>query len=185
MDLTKSKFIRTQTSNRKGGEVGLKLLLAEEFQNNPLTIEMIDKNFVSQIAKNIGTPEEVAIKVLNDVLEKDPSDYFSEQYIIYSQGGRDFARDFEITTTKIFQELLGEKNARWTGKEGKSPDVVIDVSALTGIIDCKAESGYSIPNDHINRISEKKAGISLLTKPTFFFILQTVLAKTLSETYAE
>jgi hypothetical protein len=31
MDPTKSKFTHTQTSNRKGGEVGLKLLLAEGF----------------------------------------------------------------------------------------------------------------------------------------------------------
>ena len=177
MDPVKSKFTHTQTSNRKGGEVGLKLLLAEEFQNNPMTIEMIDKNFISQIAKNIGTPEETAIQVLNDVLKKDPSDYFSEQYIMYSKGGRTFARDFEITTTKIFQELLGEKNARWTGKEGKSPDVVIDVSGLTGIIDCKAESGYSIPNDHFNRISVEENGYIPAYKASFFLYITDSFGK--------
>jgi hypothetical protein len=43
-----------------------------------MTLEMIERSSVSRIAKNIGTPEEEAIRVLNDVLKKDPLDCFSE-----------------------------------------------------------------------------------------------------------
>lgn len=177
MDPSKSKFTHSQTSNRKGAEVGLRLLLAEEFQNNPLTIDMIDKNFISRIAKSIGTSEELANQVVNDVLKKDPADYFSEQYLQYSKGGRTFARDFEITTTKIFQELLGEENARWTGKEGKSPDSVINITDKTGIIDSKAESNYSIPNDHFNRISVEDNGYIQAYKAGFFIYVADSFGK--------
>lgn len=177
MDPTKTKFTHSQTSNRNGAEVGLKLLLAEEFQNNPMTIDMIDRNFISRIAKNIGTSEEIAHQVVNDVLKKDPSDYFSEQYLLYSKGGRTFARDFEITTTKIFQELLGEENARWTGKEGKSPDVEINISGTKGIIDSKAESGYSIPNDHFNRMSVEDSGYIPTYNASFFIYVADSFGK--------
>lgn len=177
MDPTKSKFTHSQTSNRKGAEVGLRLLLAEEFQNNPMTIDMIDKNFIYRIAKSIGTSEELANQVVNDVLKKDPSDFFSEQYLLYSKGGRTFARDFEITTTKIFQEILSQENARWTGKEGKSPDIVINIFGMTGIIDSKAESGYSIPNDHFNRISVEDSGYIPTYKADFFIYVADSFGK--------
>ncbi|MFJ7467280.1 restriction endonuclease FokI C-terminal domain-containing protein [Peribacillus frigoritolerans] len=177
MDPSKSKFTHSQSSNRKSGEFALKFKLAEELQNNPMTAEMIDKKFIALLAKSTGTTEETANKVVNEILKKEPSDYFSEQYLIYSKSGRTFARDFEKTTTKIFMELLGQDKARWTGKEGKSPDVVIEILNLNGLIDCKAESRYSIPNDHFNRISVEESGYIPSYKAKFFIYVAESFGK--------
>ncbi|WP_142300990.1 hypothetical protein [Bacillus sp. 7884-1] len=74
--------------------------------------------------------------------------------------------------------MLGEKNARWTGKEGKSLDVVvIDISGLTVIIDCKDESGYSIPNDHFNRISVEGSGYIPAYNANFFLYIADSFSK--------
>lgn len=161
MNPTKSKFTKTQTSNRTGGELAVQHLLTEELRNNPMTKEMITPELIFNLAQRAGTSIDIANKVVDFVLHDDPKDIFSHQYLEYSSSGRAFAREFEITTTKIFQEIF--KNAKWTGKEGKSPDVTFNISPSIGgikktIVDCKAEKKYNISNDHFNRMTVEDTG---------------------------
>lgn len=161
MDPKKTKFTRTQTSNRTGGELAVQHLLTEELRNNPMTKEMITPDLVSNLAQRAGTTVDIANKVVELVLQDDPKDIFSHQYLEYSSSGRAFAREFEISTTKIIQEIFG--NAKWTGKEGKSPDVTFNITpsidiVKKSIIDCKAEKKYNISNDHFNRMTVEDTG---------------------------
>lgn len=162
MDPSKTKFTRTQTSNRRGSELAVHHLLMEELKNNPMTIDMITPSLIANLAQRAGTTEDIANKVIESVLKNDvPEDIFSHQYLEYSSSGRAFAREFEISTTKIFHEILD--NAKWTGKEGKSPDVTFNIISTIdnikkSIVDCKAEKNYNISNDHFNRMTVEDTG---------------------------
>jgi excisionase family DNA binding protein len=163
MDPSKTKFTRSQTSNRTGGELAVQHLLIEELRNNPMTKDMITPALIKDLAQRAGTTEDIANKIVDSTLKEDPRDIFSKQYEEYSSSGRSFAREFELSTTKIISELAG--NANWTGKEGKSPDVTFILTPNENnnsnhncIIDCKAEKKYNISNDHFNRMTVEDTG---------------------------
>lgn len=172
MDPTKAKYSSKITSNRTGGEMAVQHLLLDFLSKNPMTKESINDQLIISLAERAGTTEAIARKVVTTVLREDPKDIFSRQYIAYSTSGRAFARDFEISTAKIFSELTG--NARWVGKEGKSPDVTLSLlptnlsDSLNVIIDCKAEKNYTIPNDHLNRMSVEDTGYIPVYKADVF-----------------
>jgi len=168
MDPSKSKFSGRITTNRKGGEASILSILEEEFKNNPLTESRITNDLLEAVANSTGTDIEEVKRVVKKYVKSDLKDYFAEQYLVYATGGRTYARDFEITTTKIMQELLGKENVRWTGKEGKSPDIVLNIEGKVIIIDCKAESNYSIPNDHFNRMTVEDTGYIPVYQADFF-----------------
>jgi hypothetical protein len=48
---------------------------------------------------------------------------------------------------------------------------------MTGIIDCKAESGYSIPNDHFNRMSVEENGYIPAYNANFFIYVADSFGK--------
>lgn len=179
MNPNKSKFTGPQTSNRHGAELAVHHLLIEELRNNPMTKDMITTDLIKDLASRVGTSEDIVISVINNVLKEDPKDIFSHQYLQYSSSGRSFAREFEITTTKIIDDIVG--NAKWTGKEGKSPDITFNIentgfnidylnsfSTYKGIIDCKAEKKYSISNDHFNRMTVDDSGYIPAYNANFF-----------------
>lgn len=164
MDPNKTKFTRTQTSNRRGGELAVQHLLLEELRHNPMTKEMITPSLIKSLAQRAGTTEDISNNVVNSFLKEDPKTIFSNQYLQYSSSGRSFAREFEISTSKIIKEMIG--NAKWTGKEGKSPDITFTIETFNDdtlikhncIIDCKAEEKYTISNDHFNRMTVEDTG---------------------------
>ncbi|WP_304341022.1 AlwI family type II restriction endonuclease [Metaclostridioides mangenotii] len=179
MDPNKKKFTGPQTANNNGAKMAVKHILVEEFKNNPLTKDIITSTLIENLASRVGTSKDTVINVLNTVLKEDPKDIFSKQYLEYSSSGRSFARDFEITTTKIIQDIVG--NAKWTGKEGKSPDITFQIEntgfsinyleelpTYNGIIDCKAEKKYNISNDHFNRMTVDDSGYIPSYKADFF-----------------
>lgn len=202
MNPTKTKFTHPQVSNRSGSELAVKHLLMEELSNNPMTIDDITPSLIKDIAQRVGTTIETTNKVIAEMLKEDPQDIFSKQYILYASSGRSLAREFEVSTSKIIKEIFG--NSKWTGKEGKSPDVTFNISSdriinihsslnpykdqlvaedkmqyttnddhdqvsslyllnnnkdkFVGIIDCKAETNYTISNDHFNRMTVETDG---------------------------
>ena len=179
MDPSKSKFTGPQTSNRHGAELAVHHLLIEELRNNPMTKEMITSDLINDLSSRVGTSKDIVINVINSVLKEDPKDIFSQQYLQYSSSGRSFAREFEITTTKIIEDIVG--NAKWTGKEGKSPDITFNIEnsgfnidylkplpSYKGIVDCKAEKKYSISNDHFNRMTVEDSGYIPAYNANFF-----------------
>lgn len=169
MDPTKTKFTNALVSNRKGAEQSVKNLIHEEFSNNPVTRKMVTDNLIEKLSRSAGTSDDIVLKVLDEILEKDPMDMFTKQYLTYSTGGRRFAREFEQTTTKIIEQLVG--NAKWTGKEGKSPDITFQLLDKNGIIDCKAESKYNISNDHFNRMTVEDDGYIPAYNADFFLYI--------------
>lgn len=182
MDPNKSKFTGPQTSNRHGAELAVHHLLIEELRNNPMTKDMITNDLIKDLASRVGTSEDIAISVINNILKEDPKDIFSQQYLQYSSSGRSFAREFEISTTKIIEDIIG--NAKWTGKEGKSPDITFNIEntelnidylgnipTYKGIIDCKAERKYSISNDHFNRMTVEDSGYIPAYNANFFMYI--------------
>ena len=67
MNPTKSKFTKTQTSNRTGGELAVQHLLTEELRNNPMTKEMITPELIFNLAQRAGTSIDIANKVVDFV----------------------------------------------------------------------------------------------------------------------
>lgn len=168
MDPTKSKYTGKISSNRNSAETAIHYLLEEEFKNNPLTKGMLSNELFEDVASSVGTNVATVKKIVDSMFKTDPKDIFAKQYLEYASGGRTYARDFEITTTKMLKSMLGEENARWAGKEGKSPDIVFNLLGLTGIVDCKAESNYNISNDHFNRMTVEDEGYIPAYKADFF-----------------
>jgi len=69
-----------------------------------------------------------------------------------ANGGRQTATDFERKTTILFNEGF-DLNSIWVGNLPLHPDIIvfIDKSSNThGILDTKAYTDYSLPNNHRN-----------------------------------
>lgn len=63
--------------------------------------------------------------------------------------------------------------------------MVIEILNLNGLIDCKAESGYSIPNDHFNRISVEESGYIPSYKAKFFIYVAESFGKSFEKIHEE
>lgn len=76
---------------------------------------------------------------------------FENNYLNMATSGKESARDFEIATAGIFEEL--GFTAVPVGTSPLHPDVFIESPlGFSGIIDTKAIRGYSPTNDHRNRM---------------------------------
>jgi excisionase family DNA binding protein len=167
-DPAKKRFTKSQTSARERAEMALRHLLEGLLANFPMTRADITPELIAQVAGQIGTTEDKVTAVLNEVLKREPADYFSKQFLEYSMGGRTFAREFELATKDIFS-LLAE-NVRWVGKEGSAPDLEFTLVRSKGIVDCKAEERYNISNDHFNRMSAERGYINTYHADFFLYV---------------
>jgi len=158
MNPDKSKFTNPIAEQRSIDiEFQVKHILKEILRNKPLEIEEVHTELIDEIASKSGASKKTVEKVIKNTLEqKEPYTFFEEQFSKYSQGGRDFATEFEKSTAEIFREFAYD--VKWVGKEGKSPDVTFKLEHKKGIIDCKATSNYNISNDHFNRMTVKGDG---------------------------
>ena len=118
-------------------------------------IAKVDPDIILEIANKTGTEKLLVEQVLYKDYPHGAIGGFLSGYYEMAFKGRDEAKDFEIATTSIFNDIFGYK-AIHLGQTGSksSPDVLLisDDEGYQAIIDNKAYSSYSITGDHHNRM---------------------------------
>lgn len=124
-------------------------------------ISRIDNNIVGDIAQSTGTNTSLVEHVLYNEYPRGAIGGFLSGYYEMAFKGQDEARDFEIATTNIFNDVFGYK-AIHLGQTGSksTPDILLisDEDGYQSIIDNKAYSKYSITGDHHNRMVHNYLG---------------------------
>jgi hypothetical protein len=110
----------------------------------------VDAGLVEEIANRIG----YTARQVEDALRgfhPDTVGVFEANYLEMAVSSREMAREFEISTTDIF-EGLGFASQH-VGTSPLNPDIFVESPInFSGIIDTKAYRSYSITNDHKNRM---------------------------------
>lgn len=118
-------------------------------------ISKINPDVILEIANKTGTDKVLVEHVLYKEYPHGAIGGFLSGYYEMAFKGRDEAKDFEIATTSIFNDIFGYK-ATHLGQTGSksAPDVLLvsDENGYQAIIDNKAYSNYSITGDHHNRM---------------------------------
>ena len=124
-----------------------------EAAKRPITA--ISHDLIVNIANSTGLAE---TEVADIVCQKFPNTEgllggFLANYREMAFSSKDRATEFEIATTRIFNEVFGF-TSKHVGPIGLTPDVLIlsDSARYAGIFDNKAYREYSISNDHRNRM---------------------------------
>ena len=119
--------------------------------NNPV-IE-INANVIQHVAGVAGISAQIVEDALGEMYPRGAFGSFLPAYNEMAFSGREQATEFEKATVSLFQSVFGFK-AKHVGPLGKTPDVLLlsDGEEFQAILDNKAYSGYSISNDHMNRM---------------------------------
>ncbi|MDO5049353.1 MAG: restriction endonuclease FokI C-terminal domain-containing protein [Actinomycetaceae bacterium] len=118
-------------------------------------ITRIDASLVGELAKKAGTTQATAERFLHRNYPKGSANLFLSEYADMAVASRTRATEFEIATVEIFQQVFGY-DAFHIGAQGVVPDIYLESASerYSAIIDNKAyKDGYSITNDHFNRMT--------------------------------
>lgn len=105
---------------------------------------------IQEIANSLGYTE-LQVESALEGFRPDTFSVFEAGYLNMAISGTELAKEFEIATQNIFQQLgfISEH----VGNNPLHPDVFVESSSgYSGIIDNKAYRAYSINNDHRNRM---------------------------------
>lgn len=124
-----------------------------EASKRPITT--ITRDLIASIANSTGLKETDVADIVSRKFPKTDGllGGFLANYREMAFSSKDKATEFEIATTKIFNDVFGF-TSKHIGPIGLTPDVLImsDSERYVGIIDNKAYREYSISNDHRNRM---------------------------------
>jgi hypothetical protein len=105
------------------------------------------------LAVQIGVTEKEVRTALRELVpnRKQALDQFLSRYQQMAFSGTEEARDFELATTEVFNDVF-KLQAEHVGQTGRVPDVVVtcldDADPWTGIVDTKAYPAYGLESDH-------------------------------------
>jgi len=117
-------------------------------RNRPIVT--INMSLVNEISLATGYSDRQVEDAL-DGFRPDTFSVFEASYLNMAISGRELAREFEIATKEIFEQL--GFHSLHVGTSPLNPDVFVESPQnFSGIIDAKAYSTYSISNDHRNRM---------------------------------
>lgn len=115
----------------------------------------ITSDLIDRISETTGAEKNIVEDYLQKTYPHGSIGAFMTSYFEMAFKGTEEATDFEIATTKIFDEVF-HYDAIHLGQTGSksAPDVLLisDDSGYQAIIDNKAYSKYSISGDHHNRM---------------------------------
>lgn len=148
-DLTKAKTITAKIiAEQKVRSAFIKYSLKHP-------IASITNEIIEQIANSVGAQNSMVEDILRKQYPHGAIGAFMSAYFEMAFKGTEEARDFEIATTDIFNDVFGFK-AKHLGQTGalSAPDILLlsDEEGYQAIIDNKAYSKYSITGDHHNRM---------------------------------
>ena len=143
-------------SNIRGSDISKKLVtMAFHDKARWSILDVKDEFLIKEIAKETGLETTLVRKHLSTFAGKE-LDFTKSSYISMAFAGRREATDFEKATAGLMGENgLGFKASHVGGPGSKKePDIYIveEVLQVSGIIDTKAYSYYTISNDHQNRM---------------------------------
>lgn len=146
-NLTESKTITAKII----AEQKIKQAFIGESLKSP--IGKITVRLIEIISEKTGIDEKMVEESLVKLYPHGAIGSFMTEYFEMAFKGRDEATEFEKATVELFKIVFGFETQH-VGPIGLTPDVLIlsDEEGYVGIIDNKAYSGYTITNDHHNRM---------------------------------
>lgn len=118
-------------------------------------ITSIDQDTINDLAKKAGTTPDAAARFLRKRYPTGSANVFLSEYADMAMSSRTRATEFEIATAEIFSKVFNY-DAYHIGAGGIVPDIYLEspTEKYSAIIDNKAyKDGYSITNDHYNRMT--------------------------------
>lgn len=125
------------------------VLNAVSARNETGHLPEISQDYAQLICTATGIPAQTVLDILREQFPSGSklTDRFLTSYRDMAFMGQDQAREFEIATATVFNEILGIE-ATHVGQTGRQPDVVVRHAGQTGIIDTKAYALYGLESDH-------------------------------------
>lgn len=147
-DLTQSRTVTKRMIEQRNLNVALLTLASKHL------ITDINADVIRQLATKAGTTTRTAERFLRKKYPHGASSIFLSEYADMAIQSRHRAREFEVATTEIFRQVFGY-DAYHIAAGGIVPDIYIEshTDHYCAILDNKAyKDGYSISNDHYNRM---------------------------------
>lgn len=142
---------QTETLKQKNERMILREFLQITIQQ-PVT--EINLDIVKSISRKTGLDEKMVERYLTQNYSKRNIDSFFVNYRELAYMGIKGAKDFELATCQVFQNIFGMK-VRHVGPLGNTPDVYVESDNWCGIIDNKSyKNGYSVSGDHRRKMED-------------------------------
>ncbi|MBN1639104.1 MAG: hypothetical protein JW866_09060 [Ignavibacteriales bacterium] len=118
-------------------------------------VHYLSDNLIHEIRKSTGESIDTIKKVIEVLPIETQANEFNRLYLQISTGGLEFAKEFEMKTTRLFNNVLNIE-ANWVGNKNRHPDIILFLDKENnkhGIIDTKAYKEYNLPLDHKNKMA--------------------------------